>query len=157
MNEALVLRLAAEFQGFASDLHDAACDVFAAWTVQGNPAVEHVVRSRLREGRDLDRGNAHPGSIGKDFGRFGFEVWPALALRDSSSSRHNQSLDRLNAARNALAHADEAAMAALRSEGFPLVLRTYQRWRHDLDALAGNLDAEVGAQLARLFGRPSPW
>ncbi len=34
-------------------------------------------RGRQRDSRDLDRGNAHPGSIGKDFARFGFDVWPA--------------------------------------------------------------------------------
>jgi len=74
LNEALVLRLAAEFQGFARDLHDLACDLFALWTAPLNPAVERVVRASLAEGRELDRGNAHPGSIGRDFGRFGFEV-----------------------------------------------------------------------------------
>ena len=151
------MRLAAEFQGFARELHDLACDLFASWTAPGRPAVESVVRTRLREGRELDRGNAHPGSIGRDFGRFGFDVWPALASRDSSSARHNQSLERPNTARNAVAHDDAAALDDLRGQGFPLVLRTYHRWRRDLDALAGNLDAEVSHQLGRLFGRPGPW
>ncbi|MGH3535950.1 MAG: hypothetical protein ACRDQG_14755 [Pseudonocardiaceae bacterium] len=96
-------------------------------------------------------------NIGKDFGRFGFDVWPALASRDPSTERHNQSLERLNTARNAVAHDDPAALAALRVQGFPLVLRTLHRWRRDLDALAGNLDIEVSHQLGRLFGRPGPW
>ncbi|MHB8341886.1 MAG: hypothetical protein ACYDB7_12055 [Mycobacteriales bacterium] len=157
LNEALVLRLAAEFQGFARELHDLGCDVLASWIAPSNPAARQVVRNRLREGRELDRGNAHPGAIGKDFGRFGFEVWPALAIRDQLSSRHNQSLARLNAARNALTHADEPRLATLRLDGFPLVLSTFRRWRHDLDTLSRNLDVEVGTQLGRLFGRPEPW
>jgi hypothetical protein len=157
LNDALILRLAAEFQGFARDLHDLACDQLAAWAAPTSAAVESVIRNRLREGRDLDRGNAHPGVVGKDFGRFGFEVWPALARRDPSSTRHNASLERLNAARNAVAHDDAAALTALRIQGYPLVLATYRQWRRDLNALAGNLDGEVSLQLGRLFGRPGPW
>jgi hypothetical protein len=157
LNEALILRLAAEFQGFARDLRDLACDVVALWVAPSNPNAERIVRTRLREGRELDRGNAHPGSIGSDFGRFGFEVWPALVVRDPASKRHNHSLDRLNATRNALAHADADKLAALRSEGSPLVLKTYHRWRRDLGALASNLDREVSSQLGSVFGQTGPW
>jgi len=157
LNEALVLRPASEFQGFARDLHDVGCRQFAVWASPSNTAIENVIHTRLSEARDLDRGNANPGSIGRDFGRFGFEVWPALARRDPSSATHNRSLEQLNAARNGLAHADLAALAALRAQGVPLVLNTYRRWRRDLDALAANLDAELASQLGRLFGRPDPW
>jgi hypothetical protein len=157
LNEALVLRLAAEFQGFARDLHDLGCDVFAAWACPANSAARNVVRNRLSEGRELDRGNAHPGSIGKDFGRFGFEVWPALVRRDASSAHHNQSLERLNKARNSLAHADTAGLAALRAQGVHVVLDTFREWRRDLNRLAGNLDGELADQLGRLFSQPCPW
>jgi len=157
INEALVLRLAAEFQGFARDLHDLGCRQFASRASPKNGAVENVIRSRLSEARDLDRGNAHPGSLGKDFGRFGFELWPSLAQRDASSGAHNRSLEQLNLARNALAHADSAALASLRAQGITLVLGTFQRWRRDLEALAANLDVELSALLGRLFGQPDPW
>lgn len=157
LNEALVLRLAAEFQGFARDLHDLGCRQFAAWAAPNNHALENVLHSRLSEARDLDRGNANPGSIGKDFGRFGFQVWPALTNRDRASATHLRSLEQLNAVRNALAHADNSALTALRSQGVALVLTTYKKWQRDLDALAANLDAELAAQLGRLFGRPNPW
>jgi hypothetical protein len=50
-NAALILRLAAEFQGFARDLHCLACSRFASWTASTSPAVESVIRNRLREGR----------------------------------------------------------------------------------------------------------
>lgn len=112
---------------------------------------------------DRAGGRRHPsavprsGVVGKDFGRFGFEVWPALAGRDPSSPRQNASLERLNAARNAVAHDDAAALAALRTQGYPLVLTTYRQWRRDLNSLAGNLDAEGSLQLGRLFGGPGPW
>jgi len=157
LNEALLLRLAAEFQGFARDLHEQACDTFASWIAPSNPTVQQVVRKQLVHGRELERGNAHPGSIGSDFGRFGFDVWPALDKRDPHTPRHNLTLTLLNDARNGIAHADEAKLLKLRAEGFPLVLGTYRRWRRDLDDLTANLDDEIAAQLGRLFQRQSPW
>jgi len=157
LNEALILRLAAEFQGFARDLHDQASDVFASWIAPSSPTVEQVVRNRLVGGRELERGNAQPGSIGGDFGRFGFEVWRELHRRDGRTARHNESLGLLNDARNGLAHSDDAKLAALREQGYPLALGTFRRWRRDLDALAANLDDETSNHLARLFGRQRPW
>jgi hypothetical protein len=157
INAALVLRLAAEFQGFARDLHDEACEAFAERAASANPVVKRVAVLRLQEGRDLDRGNAHPGSLGRDFGRFGFDVWQALHQRDRRTHRHNRSLEQLNAARNALAHSDGAKLAVLRANGCHVILNTFRRWHGDLDALAGNLDAEVGAWLGQAFGRQSPW
>lgn len=157
LNEALILRLAAEFQGFARDLHDLACDQFAAWTVPATAAVESVIGNRLREGRYLDRGNANPRAVGRDFGRFGFDVWPALVRRDPASGSHNESLERLNTARNAIAHDNAATLVALRAASYPMDLRTYRLWRRDLDTLASNLDDEVSQQLGRLFDRAGPW
>ncbi len=116
-----------------------------------------MVRNRLVEGRELERGNAHPGSVGRDFGRFGFEVWRELNRRDERTAEHNESLALLNDARNGLAHSDDAKIAALREKGHPLVLGTFRRWCRDLDALAANLDTETSGQLARLFDRQHPW
>jgi hypothetical protein len=157
LNEALLLRLAAEFQGFARDLHEQTCDTFAAWITPSDPTVQQVVRKQLANGRQLERGNANPVSIGSDFGRFGFDVWPTLLKRDPLTERHQRTLRLLNDARNGIAHADEAKLLRLRAEGFPLVLGTYRRWRRDLDDLTANLDGEIAAQLGRLFQRQSPW
>lgn len=158
LNEALVLRLAAEFQAYARELHDQASDQFVAWVAPGSTPVQGVVRRRLTESRQLDRGNAQPSSLGSDFGRLGFELWPALSARDKAiAKRHNDSLERLNRARNALAHGEDAPLATLRAEGFALVLTTFKVWRRDIDGLAANLDFEVADQLGRLFGQPSPW
>jgi hypothetical protein len=157
LNGALVLQLAAEFQGFARDLHDLASDVFANWTASGNAALERVVRLQLTNSRFIDRGNAQPGSIGADFGRFGFRVWPALSGRDANSARYQAALDQVNQARNAIAHADDAKLGQLRAAGLPLTLRTFRSWRRDLDQLVGTLDVEVAHQLGRLFGQAEPW
>ena len=69
LNEALLLRLAAEFQGFARDLHEQTCDTFAAWIIPSDPTVKQVVRKQLADGRQLERGNANPVSIGSDWRR----------------------------------------------------------------------------------------
>jgi len=157
LNEALILRLAVEFQGFARDLHDLSCEYFALWTSPSSSALQGVIQNALRLNRDLDRGNAQPGSLGKDFGRFGFELWPALALRTRTSKTLNDSLERLNTARNGLAHADEVKLAGLKADGYPIVLNTFRKWRKHLDLLSEHLDAEVSSQLAKLFGQPAPW
>ena len=157
LNDALILRLSAEFQGFARDLHDQASDIFASWIAPSTQTAQRVVRNRLVEGRELERGNAHPGSIGRDFGRFGFEVWQELHRRDDRTAEHNKSLALLNDARNGLAHSDDAKLAALREKGHALALSTFRKWRRDIEALAANLDAETSGQLARLFERKPPW
>ncbi len=156
LNDALILRLAAEFQGFLRDLHDQAADVFASWATPSRPNVQRVVRNRLVEGRDLERGNAHPGSVGRDFGRFGFEVWQKLESRDKRTAKHNETLVLLNAARNGLAHSDAAKLEAL-DKGHKRHLTTFRKWRQDLDRLAANLDAATSDELACQFGRPQPW
>ena len=87
-----MLRLAAEFQAFTRDLHDQASDQFAAWVAPGSATVQTVVRRRLTENRQLDRGNAHPASLGSDFGRFGFELGPRF--RHATEGRHSATTSR---------------------------------------------------------------
>jgi hypothetical protein len=157
LNNALILRLAAEFQGFARDLHDLASKTFAAWTAGGNAGLERALEKLLTEGRQLDRGNAQPSSLGADFGRLGFGLWPALTRRDVASSQRQASLGLLNRARNALAHDDEAELALVRAEGWSVTLQGFRQWQRDVDRLAATLDVEVASQLGLLFQRPAPW
>jgi hypothetical protein len=157
VNAALVLRLAAEFQGFARELHEEASVVFAAWIASGNQLAQEVTRDALIRGRELDRGNAHPGAIGNDFARLGLQVWARMIARDRRTRQLNQSLELLNTARNAIAHADDGKLATLRTGGCRIVLGTFRNWRRDLDDLAGKLDLEVGAGLGQVFARRSPW
>jgi hypothetical protein len=157
INAALMLRLAAEFQGFSRELHDLACDRFAAWSAPTNAALQDVIRNRLREARAIDKGNAQPSALAKDFGRFGFRVWPTLELRTSRAGTFNASLDRLNTARNGIAHAQDEKLAQLRDEGYPITLPTFRKWRGHLAGLAAILDLEVSTQLGALFGQSPPW
>jgi hypothetical protein len=124
---------------------------------QGNQVLEDVTREALQGSRELNRGNANPGAIGRDSARLGFDLWPTLIARDPRAHQLNRSLERLNAARNALAHADDAKLAVLRNSGCRVVLGTFRNWRRDVDALARKLDEEIGAWLGQAFGRKRPW
>ena len=106
LNWALVLRLAGEFQGFARDLHDLAADAVAEKA--GGP-LRGLVKSSLVFGRKLDRGNAEPGALGEDFGRFGMDWWPVLQARTPRTKGRQEELVRLNRARNAIALPDRRA------------------------------------------------
>ena len=78
LNRSLVLAVAAEFQGFARDLHDVCVDAFVAEAAPRNAALRTVLRAQLTENRALDKWNATPGNLGADFGRFGIALWPDL-------------------------------------------------------------------------------
>lgn len=157
VNRALVLAVAAEFQGFARDLHDLAVDVFVTQAARGNSTLGDIIRRRLTDGRDLDRGNAHPGALGSDFGRLGLTLWPALDAADRRTAIRNRRLDALNAARNAIAHANDARLSAVSTEGYALNLATIERWRSSLDGLATTMDAVAARHLGHLFSMDPPW
>src|SRR5262245_2638839 len=157
LNAALVLLLSAEFQGFARDLHDLAVDYFVVAAADSNPDLANVLRVRLTEDRQLDRGNAHPGALGRDFSRFGLTLWPALKQADYRSEGRRISLDALNRSRNALAHANQGELVKLRQEGYPIGLDMVRRWNRALDGLAATMDDVVSVYLDGLFGRGRPW
>ncbi|WP_424183690.1 hypothetical protein ACOBQX_17080 [Actinokineospora sp. G85] len=156
LNHALVLRLASEFQGFCRDLHDEAVDVLVGIVPGGRP-VQRVFSAAFRAARKLDRGNAEPGGLGTDFALFGFELWPALRARyPSRGAEWSAKLTSLNKARNALAHDDQAKLAAVVANGWPLTLTSVRRWRSALDGLAVGMDHVLGSHLRLLIGT-APW
>jgi len=157
LNWALTLRLAGEFQGFARDLHDLAVDFFVDVVSGGNVDLADVLRERTTTNRQLDRGNAQPGSLGSDFALLGLPLWPALQHADSRASDWGPSLERLNRARNAIAHADADTLDLLRRQGHPVTLAAVRAWRRDLDRLAVTMDDVVSAYLDRLLGHGRPW
>jgi hypothetical protein len=157
INWALILRLAGEFQGFCRELHDEAADHFAANSAGANLVLRQQLRTILTRDRSLDHGNAHAGSLGKDFGVFGLLLWANVATLDRHGPSRQTQLDRLNRARNAIAHDLRGELESLRSEGYPTTLRTVDRWRSALDGLATTMDTVVGSYLATLFRGPRPW
>lgn len=157
INWALLLRLAAEFQGFSRDLHTNGVEAFSRRAAPENPQLRLLIATLLTQGLKLDTGNAEPGSLGDAFNRFGLRWWPALELRDRRTAARQRHLARLNRARNAIAHARLNELAALRAEGYPLTLDTVRLWRSALNGLAVTMDVELAAHIERFFGAPPPW
>jgi hypothetical protein len=157
LNWALTLRLAAEFQGFARDLHDLAVEHFVGVVAGGNEPLASAIRNRMNENRALDRGNANPGSIGADYQRLGLSLWSALRSADSRADAWNANLEALNEARNGIAHADDGKLVALRDRGYPVKLRTVRRWKRNLDGLATTMDYVVSDYLDTLLRAGRPW
>lgn len=157
INLALALRLAVEFQGFSRELHDLASGTFGAWAAPENPAIAEVITGVLTYGRQLDRGNATESNLVSDFGRFGLHFAPTMKARDARTSQRLAELDRLNRARNAIAHDNPHVLAVLRREGRPIKLTTIKRWRSALNGLATTMDVVIAEHFARIFHRGAPW
>lgn len=142
---ALVVQLAARFQRYSRDLHDAAAEALAT----AAPEPYRTLLKRLLEAdRRLDRHNATSAVLTSDFRRFGLDLWPALGAT-AVHSRHT--LDEVNAARNAIAHQDAPKLDALR-----LDLAVFRDWRRTLDELAAAVDSAVSDHLTEVTGH-DPW
>ncbi|GAA1519762.1 hypothetical protein GCM10009677_61350 [Sphaerisporangium rubeum] len=153
----LVLKLAAEFQGFARDLHDEAVDYFAVHVANGKAAVETILRERMTSERNLDKKNAQADSLLNDFGRLGLTLWSALERADRQAQSWRTELTKFNQMRNALAHDDQARVHLLRQQGYRLDHSTVQTWERTLDSLAQTMDDVVGDYLSALLGVGRPW
>src|SRR6266498_2979243 len=105
INHAYAVLLASQFQGFCRDLHSECIDHLLS--VLAPPAsLKRLLRTDLLRGRQMDRGNAQPSSLGADFGRLDLNLWKKLALFDARSDRWKSGLELLNEWRNAIAHQD---------------------------------------------------
>jgi hypothetical protein len=78
----LAVRMAAEFQGFARDLHDEAIGFLAITATLGNQSLASVLRVGISSGRALNRNNAGSDTLATDFGRIGLILWPAIVAQD---------------------------------------------------------------------------
>jgi hypothetical protein len=157
LNRALVLRVAAQFQGFAKDLHAEVAITFGALSHPGNATLARVISTGLQTKRDLDRANAQQDSLASDFGRFGIVLWDEMAKHHARTAARREHLKWFNTARNALAHDDDAKLAKVIAAGYNVDLTWVRRWRSALDGLAGTMDAVMAAHLARLFNVQKPW
>ena len=157
LNWALTLRIAGEFQGYARDLHTLAVAHLVDSVAHGNAALGNVLQVQLTTNRALDHKNATPSSLGSDFGRLGLEFWPTLRVASSQAPRWRASLEALNKARNAIAHANEDDLDRLARDGYPIRLSAIERWRRNLDRLATTMDDVVADYLDRLLKTGRPW
>jgi hypothetical protein len=157
LNRALVGRLAAQFQGFAKDLHAEAAVTFGSLAQPNDPKIARVISAGLQKNRELDRANAQEDSLSSDFARFGLDLWDEMAKVHRRTGSRRTHLKRFNTARNALAHDDAVKLAQVVAQGYRLDLACIRRWRSALDGLATTMDIVMAMYLARLFSVPRPW
>jgi len=169
VNQACVVLLTSQFQGYCRDLHsEAMTAVSDALQPPGHPpppaGVLLVVRNSLTRGRKVDRGNPNPGHLGSDFGHLfgatGQKFWDEVAAHDPLYNPGRQAkLDALCSWRNAIAHQDLARtdLPDLDPTGRKVLrLSDFRTWRRALLHLAISFDVVVGNQVQALTGR-SPW
>ncbi|MGQ0630006.1 MAG: hypothetical protein ACT4P1_03125 [Sporichthyaceae bacterium] len=155
INHALIVRLATEFQGFCRDLHDSSIETIVTTRLGGDPAMASLMRSLLEDKRRLDTGNAGWGNVCHDFTRLGIRLADELAARNPGSyGEWVETLERLNKARNAIAHDDRSRLAECQAQR-PLTISTFRAWRRTLSAIAAGLDETVGAYLKELANSPA--
>ena len=153
----LVLALASEFQGFARELHDEAAEFLASTIARGNQGQFEVVRNNLVIGRGLDRYNAKPDTLTADFGRLGIaNLWNDIADAVVSGERWRHQLEKLNEARNAIAHDKQNRLQSLAVQGFPITARTIRSWRVACNGISRHTDMILGKRVAQLTG-VRPW
>lgn len=155
INYAYVTLLAARFQGFARALHTQTADVIAAGA---HSTVYGVLLSEsLTSARALDRQNAHPNAIARDFSRFGIELWAQLEAIQRNNDGRRRKLEELISWRNAIAHHDidtKISTGALHPAA--VKLNTCKSWRSALGVLAVCMD-RVAADRCEALGVPRPW
>jgi len=157
LNNALLLRLASQFQGFARELHGEAAIRFGELAHPTDVVLARIVATGLQVNRQLDRVNAREDSLASDFSRLGINLWDAMQDHHQRTAARRQDLRWFNKARNALAHDDLRALDEVHKAGYQIDLRTIRRWRRSLDGLAGTMDVVMGAHLGHLFKTQHPW
>ncbi len=152
INQAYVMILSGQFQGFCRDLHTECVDYLTAGA--SPPALQGIVRGGFLRDRRLDKGNPSPGNIGGDFNRLGLKFWDSVNLHSSRNAQRQKHLEVLNAWRNAIAHQsfDPAKLGGKKAVNLVEV----RQWNTACDGLALAFDSVMGRHLGILLGA-APW
>jgi hypothetical protein len=151
LNHGYTVLLATEFQGFCRELHTESVQHFVANLAA---AQQPIVEEALTFNRQVDHGNANPGTLGSDFGRFGFRWWPVVDSVDADGPALRQNLEEMNNWRNAIAHNnfDPAVLGVT----IRLMFAKVREWRRTCNRLARAFDQVLASQLVSCTGR-RPW
>lgn len=157
INWSLTLRLAGEFQGFSRHLHDLTIEELANG-IQ-SPHLGNIFAVMCTQNRELDRGNAHPGNINKDFLRLGLDLTAAIKqLSPNKGPTWIRSLNKLNETRNAIAHSNDSAISQLATQGYnPDLILTWRSWRRNCEGLAIAMDQVTSSYISAILNGPRPW
>jgi len=149
INQAYVVMLSSQFQGFCRDLHSECVDFLVGQT-GGLAGIGSAVASLAKQ-RKLDTGNPNPGNLGSDFGRLGIQFWTMVRGRNARAATWQPLLQSLNDWRNAVAHQDFTPL-----ERSQIRLLEVRRWRAACSGLALTFDGALADHLNRLAG-VQPW
>lgn len=154
VNWSMILVLAAEFQGFARELHDEAAEFLASSMAQGDQNYFEIIRNNLTLKRELDSVNAKPSSLSADFKRLGIsDLWNDIETANPAGAQWRAQLGTLNAARNAIAHHNPGKLQTL---GVAISANTTRSWRAACNGVSKQMDIALKDYLARTTGR-RPW
>jgi hypothetical protein len=166
LNHAYTVVLAAQFQGFCRDLHSESADMvagalgsFGSAGSANRSAVADLVLAALTKSRQLDRGNANPGSIGADFKGFDLDIWDAARQLHVRTQGRLRRLEQLNVWRNAVAHQDfdfEPHELDVLGGMRTIDLRQVRAFRSCCDRLAATFDEALARHLEPIVGT-RPW
>lgn len=153
VNHALVVAIAAQFQGFCRNLHSEGVNVLAAEIE--DEELRAIVAAGMTGNRALDRSNANEDAIAKDFERIGIDIWADAAIVNPGlTPRRKEALKMLLMWRNAIAHQDfNPEKLGGRTEAR---LREAKGWLAACAGLACIFDRVVGDHLAAITGN-RPW
>jgi hypothetical protein len=157
LNEALVLRIVTEFQGFVRDL----LDLVTIKLVRGSGCASNYqaqLISGVSRDRWIDRGNPHLEGIKKDASRLGIApLGSQLLSRNPKHSSDVNLLKELVDLRNALAHDDQDKLLDLSRRGTRPTIGYVNISHACLDRHARALDKVVWDRLSGLFSTVDPW
>jgi hypothetical protein len=151
----LIAKMAAEFQGFARDLHDESVQFLAASVASGKPRLSNVLQVGMSISRGLNRNNAGADTLAQDFARIGLIFWPAITSQEPNlGPRWQADLKKLIETRNAIVHDDKAKLLKLESSGFRIDRKLTKNWHDSLDQLAATMMMWLAATLEPCWGCP---
>ena len=157
LNHGYLVAIAAQFQRFCRDLHTEAAQRIAGSVAQEN--VERAVARLLIENRKLDTGNAHDGSLGPNFDRFGLSFLAEVNAADPGNAVRRQKLEQLNVLRNAIVHQNfvlKPHHEAIVKGTTPDLITQVRQWRTNCDELVEQFDTVLRAYVTRGVAG-APW
>lgn len=161
---AYVVRVVAEFQAFARDLHDLGASVVVQSSMPSPRYAPRLVEAATA-GRGIDRGNANLRTLQSDFRRLGIQgLQGSLASRNAhwakrdKPHRHGDKgyYEDLINLRNALAHGNQVELDGLRRQGVLDTVSWARARLPGLDRIAKAMDQAVWDHLHTTFGQ-DPW
>lgn len=157
LNEAMVLRVVAEFQGFVRDLFDLATITM----IRGSgcaPRHEAQLILAATRGRAVDRRSPNLEAIKGDAERLGItDVRSRLAGKNLRHSDDAKALTDLVGLRNALAHDNQDQLRNLSRSGVRPTMLFVSRSQSVLGRHARALDQVVWNHLTHFFPATDPW